>query len=49
LQDAFTSPYEMKLPWADLDEVLQQYWECIEAGKFVVDTESPGFGDDLVT
>jgi hypothetical protein len=49
LQDAFTSPYEMKLPWAHLDEVLQLYWDCIESGKFVVDTESPGFGDDLVT
>jgi hypothetical protein len=49
LQDAFISPYEMKLPWADLDEVLQLYWDCIESGKFVVATESPGFGDDLVT
>jgi len=54
LEDAFTSPYEpdeMKLPWADLDEVLQLYWDCVESGKFVVDAQNPGFGepDNLAT
>ncbi|KAI4653398.1 hypothetical protein J4E93_001164 [Alternaria ventricosa] len=54
LEDAFTSPYEpdeMKLPWADLDEVLQLYWDCVESGKFVIDTQNPGFGepDNLAT
>ncbi|KAI4955805.1 hypothetical protein J4E91_000012 [Alternaria rosae] len=54
LEDAFTSPYtpdEMKLPWADLHEVLQLYWDCVESGKFVIDAQNPGFGepDNLAT
>ncbi|KAI4647021.1 uncharacterized protein J4E78_008993 [Alternaria triticimaculans] len=37
LKDASTSPFEPELPWANLNDVLQLYWNCIESGKFVID------------
>jgi hypothetical protein len=33
------------LLWGDLQNVLEIYWRCVEAGKFVTDAEYPGFGD----
>jgi hypothetical protein len=31
--------------WGHLQDVLETYWRCVESGKFVVDTDYPGFGD----
>jgi hypothetical protein len=32
--------------WADLQDVLEIHWGCVESGKFVIDTKNPAFGYD---
>jgi hypothetical protein len=49
VDETFDDPREQL--WGDLHVVLEFYICCIDSGKFVVDAEHPGFGDQdgLVT
>jgi hypothetical protein len=43
VEDAFDDPHDYM--WGDLHVVLELYSSLIKSGKFVVDTQNPGFGD----
>jgi hypothetical protein len=44
MDDLCLEPQDMR--WADLQDVLEVHWSCVESGKFVVDAKYPGFGYD---